>query len=301
MSQPWKPELELTCEEAKLIIEEQFPHLKPVNLYEIGKGFDNTVFQVNGQYVFRFPRKEIAVQLLAVENKLLPLLVNELPIKIPEPIFFGNPTEAFKWPFTGYIQVDGQAPGNIEKAVRDKSAVLLAEFFKRLHQFPVLKAEQMGVPYDRFERMNIAKRSKMLIDNLKKAAELHLLKDEEAAITWAQSLGDIHLDVPVTLVHGDCHIRNILVNDENIIAGIIDWGDTHLGNPAIDLSIAYSFLTPSGRELFFQIYGEVDENVKLTAKFFALYVSVILLLYGNDLKDERLVASAQESIQLVFS
>jgi hypothetical protein len=67
------------------------------------------------------------------------------------------------------------------------------------------------------------------------------------------------------------------------------------------LSIAYSFLPQSGREKFFQIYGEVIDAARVAAKFFALYVSVILLLYGKDLKDERLVASALGSIKRALS
>jgi aminoglycoside phosphotransferase (APT) family kinase protein len=301
MSQPWSPEYELTCEEAKFIIEKQFPKLKPVRIFEIGKGFDNTVFQVNSQYIFRFPRKELAVSLLQTENRLLPLLVNKLPIQIPYPIFFGEPTEAYKWPFTGYLQVSGQAPGVMVGEVRDKSATRLADFFKKLHQFPIEKAKELNIPHDRFERMNLKRRIPMLIENLKKAADLQLLPDAEAAFNWVQSLGDFQIgDAPLTLVHGDCHIRNILVNEEGVISGIIDWGDTHLGNPAIDLSLAFSFLTPSGREVFFQTYGNVEEITKLAAKFFALYVSVILLLYGNDLRDDQLVANAKESLRLIF-
>jgi aminoglycoside phosphotransferase (APT) family kinase protein len=301
MSQPWSPEIAITAEEAKIIIENQFPQLKPVGIFELGKGFDNTVFKVNEHYVFRFPRREIAVQLLNIENRLLPLLVNDLNIKIPEPIFLGEPTESFKWPFTGYHHVQGNSPGELSSEIRNLSAAPLAQFLKKLHQFPIEKAKEIGVPYDRFERMNINKRKGMLIENIIKAVELQLIDEVDAAVEWVQSMKDLILDSPLTLVHGDCHIRNILVDQTGVISGIIDWGDTHLGNPSIDLSIAFSFLPPNGREQFFQIYGEVSDSVSTAAKFFALYVSFILLLYGHDLKDERLVASAKESIKLTLS
>jgi aminoglycoside phosphotransferase (APT) family kinase protein len=298
VQQPWSPEIVMTIEGAKKIIEDQFPQLKPVQISELGEGFDNTVYMVNGIYVFRFPRKEIAVDLLNIENKLLPLLVNDLSIRIPEPIFLGQPTEAYKWPFTGYHFVQGEAPGTLSEELRNQSAKLLGLVFKKLHRFPIEQAEKLGVPHDRFERMNLVKRKEMLLDKIKKAEELQFMEEAQTAIEWLNTMGDAQLETTLTLVHGDCHIRNILVDEKGVISGIIDWGDTHIGNPAIDLSIAYSFLTPNGRELFFQEYGEVSTEIKEAARFFALYVSVVLLLYGFDLKDEKLVASAKESIKL---
>lgn len=298
VQQPWSPEIVMTIEGAKKIIEEQFPQLKPVQISELGEGFDNTVYMVNGVYVFRFPRKEIAVELLKIENKLLPLLVNDLNIKIPEPIFIGQPTEDYKWPFTGYHHVPGEAPGTLSEEVRNQSAKLLGLFFKKLHAFPIKQAEKLGVPHDRFERMNLVKRKEMLLEKIKKAEELQLMEEAHSALECLNSFIGVQVENTLTLVHGDCHIRNILVDEKGVISGIIDWGDTHIGNPAIDLSIAYSFLTQSGRELFFQEYGEVSPEIKEAARFFALYVSVVLLLYGFDLKDEKLVIGAKESIKL---
>jgi aminoglycoside phosphotransferase (APT) family kinase protein len=301
MSQPWSPEIAITPLEAKGIIEAQFPQLIPVSIAELGKGFDNTVFIVNDMYVFRFPRREIAVQLLNIENQLLPLLVRQLNIVIPEPIFFGQATKDYKWPFTGYKHVQGDSPGVLSDEIRNLSAVPLALFLKKLHQFPIDQAEKMGIPHDRFERMNIGKRKEMLVENIKKAADLQLVEEDQAALDWLSTMKETKLNTSITLVHGDCHIRNILVNKEGVISGIIDWGDTHLGNPAIDLSIAYSFLPQSGREPFFQKYGGVSNELKMVAKFFAIYVGFILLLYGHDIKDDQLVASAKESIKLALN
>ncbi|MBR8644485.1 phosphotransferase [[Brevibacterium] frigoritolerans] len=28
---------------------------------------------------------------------------------------------------------------------------------------------------------------------------------------------------PISLVHGDIHIRNVLLDDEGVLAGVIDW------------------------------------------------------------------------------
>lgn len=298
MSQPWSPEIALSKEEAKRLIERQFPELKPIHISDFGKGFDNTVFNVNKKYIFRFPRKEIAVRLLNTENSLLPMLVKELNIPIPEPIFFGKPCKEYMWPFTGYHLVYGDSPGSLTDNIRNQSAVPLALFFKRLHQFPVRKAQEIGVPLDYLERTNIGKRKETLSGNMKKLVSLHLISNDHQVFNWFENLKSIQVNLRQALVHGDCHIRNILVDKSGVISGIIDWGDTHIGDPAIDLSIAYSFLPKRGREEFFKMYGEVSNETKSVAQFFAVYVSIVLLLYGHDLGDKELVRSALESLKL---
>lgn len=48
-----------------------------------------------------------------------------------------------------------------------------------------------------------------------------------------------------------------LVDDAGAGSGVIDWGDVHLGEPALELSIAYGFLPPTAREDFFDGLGYV--------------------------------------------
>jgi aminoglycoside phosphotransferase (APT) family kinase protein len=102
------------------------------------------------------------------------------------------------------------------------------------------------------------------------------------------------------LAHGDLHLRNLLVNEKDILSAIIDWGDAHIGHPAVDLAIIYNFLPPQGRRVFMDIYGELDEQTKTIARFRAIHTTVWLLQYGYDNKDEKLIAAAKESLYLVL-
>ena len=49
------------------------------------------------------------------------------------------------------------------------------------------------------------------------------------------------LDVPSradfapVFVHGDLYSRHLLVDDAGRPCGVIDWGDCHVGDPAVDL------------------------------------------------------------------
>nr|WP_280138815.1 phosphotransferase [Fictibacillus solisalsi] len=94
-------------------------------------------------------------------------------------------------------------------------------------------------------------------------------------------------------------MRNTLVNNEGVIAGIIDWGDVHVGHPAVDLSFVYSFLPPEGRDRFYQIYGEVTPETQELARFKALYTTAVLLLYAHNTKDWHLQKAAAQSLDLL--
>ena len=56
------------------LINAQCPSLAPVLLEPFGAGWDNAAYLVNGEWVFRFPRRAIAVDLLEAEVHVLPRL-----------------------------------------------------------------------------------------------------------------------------------------------------------------------------------------------------------------------------------
>jgi aminoglycoside phosphotransferase (APT) family kinase protein len=83
------------------------------------------------------------------------------------------------------------------------------------------------------------------------------------------------------VVHGDLHFRQILVDDSATPTGVIDWVDVCRSDPAIDLSMYWSYLPPGGRELFLSEYGPVSEEQLLRARVIALSLSAALAHYGH--------------------
>ena len=53
------------------------------------------------------------------------------------------------------------------------------------------------------------------------------------------------------------------------------------GDPAIDLSLVWSFLPRAGREAFFAAYGPVSEATLLRARVLALFLSGTLAVYAH--------------------
>ncbi|MCO7175451.1 hypothetical protein ACFP7A_06465 [Sporolactobacillus kofuensis] len=77
-------------------------------------------------------------------------------------------------------------------------------------------------------------------------------------------------------------------------------GDAHIGDPAVDLSIVYSFLPRIGRELFYSQYGEADASTRVRARWKAIFTTVSLLMYGHDLKNQEIVDGGKQSLDLIL-
>jgi len=97
-------------------------------------------------------------------------------------------------------------------------------------------------------------------------------QEYQSIIEYLKQLKMAKLKQKHVLLHGDLHFKNMLVNKNGLISGIIDWGDINIGHPATDLNIAYSFLPPQARQSFFAEYGDVDEETKLLARLVAIYI-----------------------------
>ena len=83
-------------------------------------------------------------------------------------------------------------------------------------------------------------------------------------------------------------VRQILVDGEGRLTAVIDWGDMHVGDPALDLSVVYSFFPARARAALLAEYGPVDEATMRLARFRAIFHSAIVLIYGHDIADKGL-------------
>src|ERR1700676_2615249 len=135
MQRPWTAEIEVSAALAQVLIESQFAELAPIRIAPLGVGWDNTAYRVNGEYVFRFPRRQIAVELILTETRLLPLVAPRLSLPVPVPKFVGQPTERYPWPFSGYRMLAGRTAcaAGMDDRQRIAAAEPLARFLAALH------------------------------------------------------------------------------------------------------------------------------------------------------------------------
>ena len=285
---PWDAEREVAAELARALIEEQFPPLAPARVEPLGAGWDNHVFLVNAEWVFRFPRRAVAVPLLLNERAVLPAVAGKLPWPVPAIEFAGAASERFAWPFTGYRFLRGRTADRIPlgDTERARLAAPLGRFLRALHSI----APPAGVPGDLIGRLDAGRLIPLLTDRLRR------LGIEPPA--W---IGDpVRAPGGGTLLHGDLHARQLLLDGAARVTGVIDWGDSHSGDAAVDLSSAWSLLPAAAHGAFRAAYGPIDEATWRLARLRALHVTAALADWASDRGDEGLQREARGGIDRII-
>ncbi|MFN2528724.1 MAG: phosphotransferase [Candidatus Baltobacteraceae bacterium] len=286
----WHPETKVTADLARSLIHDQLPELRPLEVEPLGAGWDNAAFVVNGRYVFRFPQRAIAAPLVKLEADILPLIAADLPLPIPVPTFRGGPAGDYPWMFAGYEAVRGVTACSVSLSDDQRAALAapLATFLRHLHAIDTAKAMRSGLQVDVLGRMEHAKRFPATEQRF---TELYAAGLTDDGATFLNTMADISPNTGEgrqVLVHGDLYARHVLVNDATV-SGVIDWGDMHLGNPAIDLRIAFLMLPPQAHAAFRQAYGTIDNRTWELARYSAIYSAVLVLHYGNRINDKHLI------------
>jgi aminoglycoside phosphotransferase (APT) family kinase protein len=299
MTSPWSAEHVITADRARALIEAQFPQLTPVAVQPFGAGWDNTAYLVNGAHVFRFPRRECAVKFFEAETRLLPVIAPLLPAPVPQPNYLGLPSPDFAWPFAGYPLLAGRTAcvANLTVEHRVRIAPALGHFLAALHSPSVASAARLrGAGPDPIDRLNptrALRRARELLDRLSKQGLIDQPQPLAAVLDAAPA---DYMPRTDTLVHGDLYVRHLLVDDSNRLAGVIDWGDVHLGDPALDLTILLTFLPPVARPDFCEAYGDVDDLALRVAACRAVGHTLHVLEYAHAISDLVLLRESKQSL-----
>jgi aminoglycoside phosphotransferase (APT) family kinase protein len=297
--QPWQSDIAVSTELARSLIESQFPSLAPADVKPFGAGWDNTAFLVNGANVFRFPRRQFAVQFMEAEIRVMPWLGSRLTVAVPVPRWIGRPTTEYPSPFAGYSLISGRTACSFALDATQRSALArpLAHFLAALHGTNAAEAARHGAEPDRIARLNLGPRLPEARADLAFLATQNIVSDVEPYLSILDGWPTGYIPRADTVVHGDLYARHLLLDDHRNLAGVIDWGDVHRGDPASDLMIVYAFLPPSAREIFRQLYPATAELTWQVARVRALWHTMKVARYAHDIKDTDLAREARTALQ----
>ncbi|WP_103942178.1 phosphotransferase [Thermomonospora echinospora] len=279
----WDAEHAVHAAEAADLVGAQFPALAGAPVEPLATGWDNTVFLVGGRWIFRFPRRAIAVPGVEREIAYLPGLAPHLPLPVPVPELAGRPAGGFPWPFWGARHLPGRelVDAGLPDARRTVAAAGAGAFLRALHDPRLVEEAGAGLPRDPLRRGDPSVRVPMARERLERLAGQGLWEPDEAVtdlLAEGARLG-ASADRPV-VCHGDLHPRHLLVGEDGRAAGVIDWGDLCLADPAVDLSLAYSAFTGPARSAMLSAYGPVNAERELRARVLAVFLCAALAEYA---------------------
>jgi aminoglycoside phosphotransferase (APT) family kinase protein len=294
----WEPEYTVSVAQAAELVGAQFAHLRGAPVEALATGWDNTVFLVGGEWVFRFPRRAVILPGVRREIAVLPRLAPRLPLPVPVPELAGRPSGAFPWPFWGARHLPGCELAESGLADDDRVAAAdgLGAFLRALHD-PDMAPVAGALPRDPMSRAEPSVRSPLARERLARLARGDVWRPDPAVdslLREGERLGP-HTGA-VAVSHGDLHIRHLLVDGDARAAAVIDWGDLSVADPSVDLSLAYGGFAGAARRALLSAYGPVGAETELRARVLAVFLCAALAEYAVDTGRERLLAEALTGI-----
>jgi aminoglycoside phosphotransferase (APT) family kinase protein len=275
----WQPEVTVGEALARRLIGEQFPELDRRSFRLLGEGWDNTVWLVDDRWTFRFPRRSVVVQGIENEMTYLPRLAPLLPLPIPNPTFLGRPSEAFEWPFFGCPFLPGRELADAEPSEEARGGLgrPLGEFLRKLHRVDL----DADLPVDPVRRAEMAFRVPRAADRIAEVERLGLWRAPPLVEDILDAARNFPTPEPSAIVHGDLHLRHLLVADTGEPTAVIDWIDLCRNDPCVDLVLYWCALPPEGRAEFRAAYGPLNEEQLLRGRVLALDLCGVLAVWGH--------------------
>jgi aminoglycoside phosphotransferase (APT) family kinase protein len=277
------------------LVEAQFPQWSGLAITAAEpNGWDNRTFRLGQQLLVRLPSAERYAAQVRKEHRWLPLLAPQLPLPIPIPVAIGEPGAGYAWNWSVYRWLEGvpASTANIEDLT--EVAVALAYFLVRLQKIDPTAGPPAG-PHNFFRGgplQTYDAEARRAIATVRK-----LINAELATDVWETALAATWLGEPVW-VHGDVAATNLLIRNGRL-AAVIDFGSSGVGDPACDVTIAWTFLWGESRQAFRDALP-LDAATWARGRGWAIWKALITLA-GNLDTDAGATSAARHVIDEVLA
>lgn len=253
------------------LVADQFPQWAHLPVCPVPQsGWDNRTFMLGDDMVVRMPSAQAYAAQVAREQRWLPYLRTRLPLEIPVLLACGEPSHGYPWPWSIYRWIDGDAAANAPPANVEQFATDLATLLNALRAVAAADGPMSG--QDNFYRGGALQ---VYDDQLREAVALlnDRIDADTALATWEAALTSSWQSQPVW-VHGDIALGNLLMRDGRL-AAVIDFGQVCVGDPACDLTMAWTYFREPHRSVFRAQLG-LDDATWQRGRAWALWKAAIV-------------------------
>ncbi|WP_197474680.1 aminoglycoside phosphotransferase family protein [Deinococcus puniceus] len=264
--------MDITVSLVRQLVAGQFPQWAslPVAPVQWG-GWDNRTFHLGSELLVRLPSAEGYAPQVAKEHRWLPVLAPHLPLPIPAPLGLGAPADGYPWPWSVYGWLEGESALQRPPSDLTAFAMALVKFLAALQSIDASAGPPPGV-HSQFRGGPLT-----IWDTGTRQAisDLDGEIDAQAALdVWDTALSATWHGPPVWF-HGDVAAGNLLVQGGRLSA-VIDFGCAGVGDPACDLSIAWTLFEGQSRQVF-RAALPLDSGTWARGRGWALWKALITL------------------------
>ena len=286
----------VTAPQVRRLIEEQFPRWAGLPVRPVASGgWDNWTFRLGAGMLVRLPSAAEYALAVDKEHRWLPALAPRLPLPIPVPLAKGEPGADYPYSWSVYPWLEGQPASADRVADPVRFAAGLAGFLTALRSIDPAGGPRPG-------KHNWYRGGTLRIyDGVAQSALTALDGHIDVGLArriWQTAL-DAREESAESWFHGDVAKGNLLLSDGQL-AAVIDFGTCGVGDPACDLTIAWTLLTDEGRQVFRERLSAGDA-AWARGRGWALWKTLVTWASTLDGHDEEEAAGARRVLGEIFS
>ena len=257
-------------------------------------GSTNALFRLGEELLVRLPRQPGGSATISKEATWLPVLGPLLPVSVPDVVAVFGPDRDYPERWSVVRWIEGEHPEVVDPDTsidprREDLAKNLATVLDGLRQAEV-PPEAVNDPQLRSYRGEpLATMDQSTRENIERCRSLEDfgfdLDAAEQIWVEAMKLPGTADRTPPRWYHGDLAAENLLLRD-GALAAVLDFGGLSVGDPTVDLVVAWEVLDPPAREVFRRRVG-VDDATWLRGRAWALSITLMIWYYWTTMPERR--------------
>ena len=274
---------------ARLLADQQ-PALADLPISRVrSTGTVNALFRIGEDLCARLPLGEQWIESLRSELRWLPWLRERISLQIPEPIFEGEPTPWYPFPWAVFRWIDGATYADALVDDEREAARTLAAFVLEFRACEISPDAPLG-GRDPLGTLDVETRE--AID-----ASSGVIDRDASMVAWERALRAPIWDGRPTWIHADLLRPNLLVDDGRLTA-VIDFGGAGIGDPATDVIAAWAVFGSAGRAAY-RASLDVDDGTWERARGIALHQAALIIPYYAETNPDFVALAKRTVVEIL--
>ena len=278
----------------RALIDRALPEYASLPLSRLrASGSTNALFRLGDELLVRMPRQPGGTATIEKEARWLPQIGPLLPVSVPEVVAVGEPDLGYPERWSVVRWLEGEVPTVADPAshagpTRPALARGLAAVVTALRDIQVPESALADPQLRSYRGAPLQSMDDTTRGNLAACREISGLDlDFDAALrVWeeAMALPQTGSGSEPRWYHGDLMAENLLARGGHL-AAVLDFGVLAVGDPTVDLIVAWEVLDPEARDVFRRAVG-ADEKSWLRGRAWALSLALMTFpYYWNTMPD----------------